>query len=166
MRPRVFPALLLTAALAAPALAQERRNWFDDPFLQVTSGLADCPVPLGPLMTAEEMRREQHDRTQRGTSCWLDGRCRLPNAYLYDKEIAPRVKQAVDADGRFGATTSVWIVAQRRQVFLQGCVQRREQADALAAVVRRIDDVEGVVDETMVGTQGTAPYRLRDGVAK
>lgn len=152
--------LLILLGPAAGSLAQERRNWFDDPFLQVTSGLANCPAPLGPLMTADEMRREQHDRTQRGTSCWLDGRCRLPNAYLYDKEIAPRVKKAVDADGRFAATTSVWIVAQRRQVFLQGCVQSRAQAEALAAVVRRIDDVEGVVDQTMVGTEGKAPYPL------
>lgn len=161
MRPRAPSALLLSLALAAAATAQERRNWFDDPFLPVTAGLAGCPVPRGPLLTEDEMRREQHDRTQRGTSCWLDGRCRLPNAYLYDKEIAPRVKKAVDADGRFAATTSVWIVAQRRQVFLQGCVQRREQADALAAVVKRIDDVEGVVDQTMVGTAGKAPYPLR-----
>ena len=39
--------------VAGPAQAQalpaeERRNWFGDPFFQISSGLAACPAPLGP----------------------------------------------------------------------------------------------------------------------
>jgi osmotically-inducible protein OsmY len=59
------------------------------------------------------------------------------------------VKKAIDADGRF-SETSVWVEAQRRWVWLKGCVQRKEQADALEQLVRGIDDVEAVVNELVV----------------
>ena len=112
----------------------------------------------GPLLTEEQIQREAHDRAQRGTSCWLAGRCRLHNAYLYDQEIIPRVVKAVKADGRYG-DTSVWALGQRRQVWLKGCVSKPEQREALETLVRQIDDVEGVVNELMVGTAGTPPYK-------
>ena len=67
------------------------------------------------------MQHEAHWRAERGTSCYRSGRCRLPNAYLYDKEIAPRVVKAIDAAGTF-ADTSVWVEGQRRWVWLKGCV--------------------------------------------
>ena len=144
---------------AANALSQERRhNPFDDPFLVVTSGLASCPRAEAPLYTEEQIRNEAHDRSQRGTSCWLAGRCRLHNAYLYDNEIVPRVVKAVQADGRY-ADTSVWALGQRRWVWLKGCVSKPEQREALERLVRLIDDVEGVVNELMVGTGGTPPYK-------
>jgi len=148
-----------TLALSCLALAQDvRRNPFDDPFVAVTEGLAGCPVAEGPLLTEEQIRAEAHDRAQRGTSCWLAGRCRLHNAYLYDKEIIPRVVKAVKADGRYG-DTQVWALGQRRWVWLKGCVARPEQRESLEALVRQIDDVEGVVDELMVGTTGEPPYK-------
>ena len=144
---------------AIGALAQEpRRNPFDDPFAVVTSGLATCPRAEAPLYTEEQIRNEAHDRSQRGTSCWLAGRCRLHNAYLYDKEIIPRVVKAVQADGRHADTTG-WALGQRRWVWLKGCVSKPEQREALERLVRLIDDVEGVVNELMVGTGGTPPYK-------
>lgn len=146
--------LVCTAAVAQDA----RRNPFDDPFAIVTSGLSACPRAETPLYTEEQIRSEAHDRSQRGTSCWLAGRCRLHNAYLYDKEIVPRVVKAVQADGRY-ADTSVWALGQRRWVWLKGCVTRPQQRDALEQLVRQIDDVEGVVNELMVGTSGAPPYR-------
>lgn len=147
------------ALCTASAGAQDaRRNPFDDPFITVTSGLPGCPRAEPPLLTEEQIRNEAHDRAQRGTSCWLAGRCRLHNAYLYDKEIVPRVVKAVQADGRYPDTT-VWALGQRRWVWLKGCVSRPEQRDALERLVRLIDDVEGVVNELMVGTQGTPPYK-------
>ncbi len=147
------------ALCAANAAAQDtRRNPFDDPFAVVTSGLAACPRAEPPLLTEEQIRNEAHDRAQRGTSCWLAGRCRLHNAYLYDKEIVPRGVTAVLADGRH-ADTSVWALGQRRWVWLKGCVSRPEQRDALERLVRNIDDVEGVVNELMVGTGGKPPYK-------
>jgi hypothetical protein len=117
---------VLIALLALPALAwaadEPRRNVFDDPFVQLTHGLPACPVPPGPTLTEAEAKAQAHGRIERGTSCYRAGRCRLPNSYLYDKEIMPRVQKAVDADGRFERTTSVWATGQRRWIWLQGCV--------------------------------------------
>ena len=148
--------------MACAAIAQEpRRNAFDDPFVEVTQGLDGCPQAEGPLLTEAQIRAEAHDRAQRGTSCWLAGRCRLHNAYLYDKEIAPRVVKAVQADGRY-ADTSVWALGQRRWVWLKGCVSKPEQREGLERLVRLIDDVEGVVNELMVGSAAKPPYATTD----
>jgi len=139
----------IAAVMGGTASADQRKNWFDDPFVQVTGGIADCPAPEGPMLTEAEMRAEAHARAERGTSCFLSGRCRLPNAYLYDKEIIPRVRKAILADGRF-ANTSVWAEGQRRWVWLKGCVERADQADALERLVRGLDDVEAVINELVV----------------
>ncbi len=148
-------------ALSQTSVADERRNWFDDPFVAATSALPGCPEPEPPLLTEEQMRREAHWRAERGTSCYQSGRCRLPNAYLYDQEIAPRVVKAIRADGRF-ADTSVWVEGQRRWVWLKGCVTRAQQQQALQQLVRQIDDVEAVIDQTQIGTAATPPpYRVR-----
>ena len=138
--------------------AQERSNFFDDPFLQVTSAIPGCPVPEGPLLTAEEVRAQAHVRAQHGGSCYRAGRCRLHNSYLYDKEIIPRVALYIRQDGRFD-NTSVWVLGERRLVTLMGCVQSKEQAVALEQAVGLVDDVMGVVNDLLVGTQGKPPYR-------
>lgn len=152
--------LAASLTVPGPAAAQERKNFFDDPFLRVTSAVAGCPVPEGPLLTAEEARVVEHERAQHGTSCYLSGRCRLPSSYLYDKEIIPRVAQYIQREGRFD-DTSVWVMGQRRIVTLMGCVQTREQADALEKAVGLVDDVMNVVNQLMVGTQGQPSYRPR-----
>ena len=163
LRPRSIA--LLAALQLATVLAQagaERRNWFDDPFVQATHGLPGCPIPDPPLLTEAEMQHETHWRAERGTSCYRSGRCRLPNAYLYDKEIAPRVVKAIDAVGTFG-DTSVWVEGQRRWVWLKGCVSTPEQAAELERMVRLIDDVEAVIPQLIVGTKmpaGVPAYRL------
>jgi hypothetical protein len=144
-------------AAPGPAQAQERTNHFDDPFVQASSALAGCPVPEGPLLTAAEVRAVEHERVQHGTSCYYSGRCRLPNSYLYDKEIIPRVAQSIQRDGRFD-DTSVWVMGQRRIVTLMGCVQSREQAQAMESAVGLVDDVMTVVNQLMVGTRGRPPY--------
>jgi hypothetical protein len=51
---------VLALALQSPAIGEERKNYFQDPFMQVTSGLAGCPVPEEPLLTLAEMRAEGH----------------------------------------------------------------------------------------------------------
>jgi osmotically-inducible protein OsmY len=53
----------------------------------------------------------------------------------------------------------VWAYGQRRWVYLQGCVATRAEADELERIVRLIDDVESVMNELMVGTDGKTPYR-------
>ena len=161
-RPRAFVLAALFVALplgAAPDAAVDRTNRFRDPFLRITAGLPRCPVPDAPGYTAQEAATEAHDRAQRGVSCWLAGRCRLPNAYLYDAEIIPRVQLALQADGRFDATTSLWAAGQRRLVWLQGCVTTAGEAADAERIVRALDDVEGVFNQLMVGTDGPPPYR-------
>lgn len=152
------------AALVGLPLAtvadEPRTNVFGDPFVQATAGIARCPVPAGPLLTAAEASAESHGRVERGTSCYRSGRCRLPNAYLYDRELAPRVKQFIERAGRF-ADTSVWITSQRRWIRLQGCVQGAKQAADLVDAVRGIDDVEAVVDELGLGSEASPRYRVR-----
>ncbi|HJV68932.1 BON domain-containing protein [Ideonella sp.] len=143
----------------AAAADESRRNVFDDPFVQLTRGLGACPVPVGPLLTEAEARAQAHGRIERGTSCYRAGRCRLPNSYLYDKEIMPRVQKAVEADGRFERTTSVWATGQRRWLWLQGCVSTADESQALETLVRAIDDVEGVVNELVVAPVLPSPSR-------
>jgi hypothetical protein len=150
-------ALLLTLTLAVPVLAQDggpRTNAFNDPFEQVTFAIASCPVPAGPLYTAQEARDAAHVRSHHGTSCYRSGRCRLANSYLYDAELIPRVAQYIRLDGRF-ANTSLWVVGERRLVSLMGCVSSREQADAVEKAVWLVDDVMGVINYLAV--PGEAP---------
>ncbi len=150
----------LTLAFSV-AHAEPRRNYYDDPFVQVTSALPGCPVPEGPLITHAEMQAQAHGRVDRGTTCFRSGRCRLPNSYLYDKEIVPRVRQFIAQDERF-TDTSIWIVGQRRWIYLQGCVASEPQREALERAVRGIDDVEAVIDELMVGRHSTPRYRVAE----
>ena len=138
--------------LVTPSFAQpqgERANYFDDPFIQVSGAIKDCPMPDGPMITQAEMRTEAHLRTERGTRCFQSGQCRLPNSYLYDKEIIPRVKKAIEVDGRF-SDTSIWAEGRRRWVWLKGCVRSQAQSQQVEHLVRRIDDVEVVINELAV----------------
>ncbi len=117
------------------------------------------------MYTTKEVAEEAHWRSQCGVSCHTAGRCRLPNAYLYDKEIIPRVQLAIDSNGRF-KNTNVWAYGQRRWVFLQGCVASREESAELERIVRLIDDVESVINELMVGTDGKPLYRSHTALSK
>ncbi|MDB5763883.1 MAG: transport-associated protein [Herminiimonas sp.] len=140
---------VLLSCFCNASFAGERSNFYGDPFLQVTGAIPGCPVPEGPSITEVEARAQAHWRVERGTSCFQTGRCRLPNAYLYDKEIIPRVKKAIDADGRF-AETSVWVEGQHRWVWLKGCVRKQADSDALERLVRSLDDVETVINELVI----------------
>lgn len=160
----LVPVLLLAAqAAAAQQPAQDaaagalKQNWFDDPFFQVSRGLAACAVPEGPFYTAEERRIQTHSRLERGTSCWLAGKCTDSNAYRYDKPLAPKVRAALLAvpGVRNG---SVWVMVQRRWVYLQGCVPTPALAKRLERAARAVPDVETVVPDLMIGTRGKPPY--------
>ena len=153
-----FAAAALALACTA-AWPQTAGNLFGDPFVQVTSGMPQCPVPRGPYITAEKARIQQHVRSQHGNSCYRAGRCRLPNSYLYDAELIPRVQTYIRANGGFD-DTSIWIVGERRIVTLMGCVRTQEQARELERIVPLVDDVMNVIPYVMVGTQGAPPYRV------
>ncbi len=70
--------------------------------------------------------------------------------------------QAIQVAGTF-EDTSVWVIGQRRWVWLEGCVSTPAQAQELERLVRLIDDVEAVIPQLIVGTTmppGRAVYRL------
>ncbi|HCE93105.1 BON domain-containing protein [Acidovorax sp. SD340] len=151
------PSLAIAQVPGSPA---PRTNAFNDPFVQVTSAIPACPVPEGPLYTEAEVRELAHVRSQHGGSCHRVGRCRLPNSYLYDVEIIPRVQRYIQQDGRFD-DTSVWVLGERRLVTLKGCVQSQAQSEALEKAVWLVDDVMGVINLLQVGTaRGAARYPL------
>lgn len=160
----LMPVLLLAAQTAvAQQQAQDaagtapKQNWFDDPFFQVSAGLAACAVPEGPFYTAEERRVQTHSRLERGTSCWLAGKCADSNAYRYDKPLAPKVRAALLAVPGM-RSGSVWVMVQRRWVYLQGCVPTPALARRLERAARAVPDVETVVPDLMIGTRGKPPY--------
>jgi osmotically-inducible protein OsmY len=157
MRDALLSGCLVIAA--ATSFAQEAGNLLGDPFVQVTAAMPSCPVPRGPYITTESVRKAAHGRTQQGGSCYRVGRCRLPNAYLYDREIIPRVSLYIREDGRF-ADTSVWVLGQARTVTLLGCVQSQQQADELERAVALVDDVLGVANLLMIGTQGAPRFKV------
>lgn len=109
------------------------------------------------MFTQQQVRDEAHVRAQHGGSCYRSGRCRLPNSYLYDKEIIPRMVSYLQQDGRF-TNTSVWVLGERRLVTLMGCVQSQEQARAMEQAVMLVDDVMGVVNYLSVGTAAKPKY--------
>jgi hypothetical protein len=143
--------LLIFSAVWMPGAchAEPGTNVFNDPFVQVTAAIAECPAPQGPSFSVAEARADSHGRAERGTSCFLSGRCRLPNAYVYDKEIAPRVRRFLRQDDRF-ARSSLWIIVQRRRVALMGCVASAEMGIAAERAVMSVDDVEAVVGQWTV----------------
>jgi hypothetical protein len=69
----IFSAVCVTGACHA----EPGTNAFNDPFEQVTGSLSQCPAPEGPSLTASEARAESHWRVERGSSCFLSGRCRV-----------------------------------------------------------------------------------------
>lgn len=160
--PSLAVLLVAGASVALTAHGAEgdaRTNFFDDPFFQVSSGLKTCPVPLGPLYTASEARSQMHSRLERGTSCWLAGRCKDSNAYRYDKAIAPEVRKTLEAVPGV-RRSSVWVTVQRRWIYLQGCVPTRELARRLEQAAKAMPDVETVVPDLTIGTHDKPPYPL------
>jgi hypothetical protein len=155
--------LLLPAALGASD--DELRNWFDDPFFTVREGIRDCPVPLGPLTNGDERRTQTHTRSERGTRCYLEGRCSRPNSYLYDKDIADGVR-ARFAASRAYRDASLWVTVQRRIVWIEGCVAPGYRNGSLERLIRDVPDIELVVVNVRQGSRGTIPYRRLPGAAR
>jgi hypothetical protein len=139
-------ALLASLALCGAAHADDEAlqlNPFHDPFERATDGRR-CDVPRGPAYTEAARRQEAHYRVERGTSCWLAGECREPNAYRYDRPIADAALAALRADASL-ADSSIWLIAERRFVYLQGCVANAAQAARAEALVRAVPDVQLVI---------------------
>jgi hypothetical protein len=145
---RTASTLVVALSLAAPCIGAETEpalllNPFGDPFVQATAG-RPCPPPRGPAYSEAARRAEAHQRIERGTSCWLAGRCAEPNAYRYDAANAAAAVAALRAEPSL-ASSAVWVTAQRRFVFLEGCVADAAQAADAEAAVKVLPDVEQVI---------------------
>jgi hypothetical protein len=154
-----FAACTCQAASSSPqGQGGEQGNLFHEPFFPLSAQRQPCPEPRGPWWTAEEARADAHWRSQSGVSCHLAGKCRKVNSYLYDDEIAQRVRQVFERDDRLHDST-VWVHVQRRIVTVMGCVKDEAQRELWRAAMQGIDDVNAVVDQTALQGQ-PAPYVL------
>lgn len=155
-------ALLAVLLLAGAAPDDERAlNRFNDPFEAVSADIPGCPEPRGPRVTAAEMRVQAHHRAERGTTCWLRGECSEPNAFRYDAGIASAVRERL-ASAPALHPSSLWMTVQGRVVYLEGCVERREQATELEAQARGLPNVQQALALVRVGQGGAIPYRRMD----
>lgn len=135
----------------------EPRNWFNDPFFTVSSSIAACQLPRGPLMTKEEMDHDSHARVERGTRCYQQGECSRPNSYLYDPDIARNVLAALQGS-RLLRGTSLWVTVQRRWIFIQGCVDSMSKKRRLESLAAAIPDVEHVFVDVTTDPRKPPPY--------
>src|SRR6185436_12093857 len=138
-------AVAVFACAGAFADDEPVRNWFDDPFFAVRQRVADCPEPLGPRTTESEMKKQTHYRSERGTRCWLEGKCRLPSSYLYDPAIADGVRSAFASSrasraSRAYGDASLWVTVQRRIVWVEGCVAPSYRYGDIERLLRRVPD--------------------------
>ena len=154
MKHRRAASALALFAVSLGAAEPLRLNPFGDPFVQATGGRS-CPTPRGPAYSDDEIRKLAHDRAERGTSCWLAGRCNEPNAYRYDQRIAAATVEALRSDQSLASASAIWILAERRIIWLQGCVADAAQAARAEALARAVPDVELVLP--MLSTPGETP---------
>lgn len=154
-------ALAVVPAPAADAPADALLNRGNDPFLQVSARIAGCPEPAGPRITEAQWRREAHHRIEQGNHCWTEGRCRLSNAFQYDRDIADSLRRRLDT---LSATmpawrdSSLWITVSGRWLVVQGCIRPGFAIAPFLAALREVADVERVVDQTTATPSRGVPY--------
>jgi len=149
----------LVAALPAQA-TDELRNWFDDPFFQISNAIADCPLPAGPYVDEGTRRAQSHHRAEKGTTCWLARECDRPKAYDYDVDIAAAFRAAAGKSNPF-ADTTLWITVQGRVVYLEGCAARESQVAELEAFARALPYVQQAIAIVRTDAMSRPPYRTR-----
>ena len=160
-----FAAAVLFATTPAFAQADPPRllNPFNDPFIQATAG-RPCPAPLGPAYTEAERRVEAHSRLERGTTCWLAGQCVEPNAYRYDAANATAAAAALRREPALAGTT-LWLTAQRRFIYIEGCVADAGQAARAEALVKALADVDRVIPALALPGE-KPPYALAGAASR
>ncbi|WP_035474653.1 hypothetical protein [Burkholderia sp. WSM2230] len=158
--------LSLAFALSAAHGEEQRINRGHDPFFQISKAIEGCPVPLGPLETEQEWLADSHYRIERGNSCWIEGRCRLSNAYLYDKEIAEAVQRRlaiINAATQWRERSTLWLTLQRRFIYVQGCIAPGFDKQTFLAELAKTADVERVIDDTTTNPRAAQlPYKTRE----
>jgi hypothetical protein len=160
---------IVAIAVGGPAMAEDRaflKDWFADPFFQLTRDIGACPLPMGPFMSEDEALRDSHHRAERGTRCYQEKRCRLPSSYDYDRGIAARIEADFAAKRLALPRSTLWVLVQGRRVFVQGCVAPGYRTGTLSAKLRAIPEVELAIEDVRIGSAGPVPYRTRDAKAR
>lgn len=147
----------LDTSAHAGAASEVPQNLFNDPFEQLSRDLPNCPEPLGPRLPESQRSAVAHNRIERGTTCWLAGRCRLAHSTDYDPEIAQAVLPKLKASPALRGS-SLWVYFFARNVYLQGCAGDPAQVDALAAIAREHPDVFTVVPTVRTDARQPLPY--------
>ncbi|MFL9918706.1 hypothetical protein PQR75_25655 [Paraburkholderia fungorum] len=159
---KLLTLIFSVASLHAYAEAQ-RLNRGHDPFFQISKAISNCPVPLGPLETEQEWLDDSHYRIERGNSCWVEGRCRLSNAYLYDTEIAEAVQRRltnINDVTHWREQSTLWLTLQRRFIYVQGCVAPGFDKQTFLAELAKTADVDRVIDDTTTNPHtASLPYK-------
>ncbi len=143
--------IVLAFASHAAIAAAPRTNHGNDPFFQISTAVAHCPTPLGPVQTDQEWLDDAHYRIERGNSCWVEGRCRLSNAYRYDTEIVDAVQRrlnAINPATHWRENSTLWLTLQRRFIYVQGCVSKEFDTAKFLTMLGETADVEQVIDNT------------------
>jgi hypothetical protein len=151
--------LVCSLLVSVSGEAAEWRNWHNDPFFSISEELADCPLPAGPYVTAEQNLAEQHHRAERGTSCWLVGKCDRPTAYAYDADIAAAIKEAIPRLTPLLVNTSLWVTVQGRVVYIEGCATLSSVSRELEKFIMGLPYVEIAVGKIGRGV-GEPPYTM------
>ena len=145
------------------ATGEPLKNHYNDPFIQITNGIKQCPLPRGPFMTEKDARAEAHPRIERGTTCFRAGKCGEPNSYRYDARIAAAAQAvaltAIKARPSL-ADSSLWITVQRRFIFGHGCVARKSDVVRWERVFKTVPEVEYVGVDLAVGQRAVDFARL------
>ncbi|MGQ0711203.1 MAG: BON domain-containing protein [Rhodoferax sp.] len=136
------------------------RNWSNDPFFAVRTAQADCPLPQGPYTDEAGHQSQAHHRAERGTTCWLAGQCDRPHAYDYDPDIATDVQSRFAATSAF-AQASLWVTVQGRIVYVDGCVAKAADADAIDALLRPSHWAQQIMVRTRHDPSAAPPYPVR-----
>ncbi len=149
-------------ALSLPAHADDKSlvNRGNDPFFQISTAIPDCPEPAGPRVDEAEWMRETHHRIEDGNHCYLEGRCRLANAYRYDKEIVESVQRRLQSLSalHWRESSSLWMTVRGRWLLVQGCVAPGFATGPFMDGLRQTADVERVVDQVTATPARGLPY--------
>jgi hypothetical protein len=153
--------LLALFPMTGAAADAVERNWFGDPFFQVSAADPGCPLPAGPFVDERGRREQAHRRAEKGTTCWLAGQCERPKAYLYDADIAASAQQAFAAAADRFAGSTLWVTVQGRVVYVEGCARDAAQVADAETLARAQPYVEQAVAIVRVPPARTPPYRVR-----
>ncbi|MEI6001051.1 BON domain-containing protein [Paraburkholderia bengalensis] len=144
--------------------AQERlENRGHDPFFQISAAIKNCPEPAGPRVSHEEWMSQSHHRIEHGNHCWIEGRCRLPNAFDYDDEIADATRRRLEwLSSTLPAwkQSTLWVTVYQRWILIQGCVTGDFPRDKFLAEMGEVADAERVVGELSDHPGQKPPYAL------